>query len=350
MDCLAKDNPAATSYEDQRIAHQQGPFLVSDSDSRSPSPPSSPTRRQQPQHSTKSPLYHPSIGIGHDGHDDDDNDHDNNSSTSSNSGFMPSMIPLNSRHTSGGLAAYAVTDARTAASIGDDEAVGSNDDAAAFLSLSLSRRPSSTMMNTHRGDPPALDALPNEILFHILRFLDVNDVLSTSRTSQHLRIVSLAPLLHIYRLRRVREVLPPLLWSPERPSLGNLISRSIFMTNTSVVSRQLARSLVSIRLSRRLAARPSAEALVERAVLPKECVPGMAPVHVSPSILQRGRTIERERIKDGLRRWVEAKWRNEVQEREKRQRRWEESRGIGRVWRLRRFWERISRGEDLAVR
>lgn len=34
----------------------------------------------------------------------------------------------------------------------------------------------------HQG-PPALDGLPNEILFHILEFLDVNDVLSTSRVS-----------------------------------------------------------------------------------------------------------------------------------------------------------------------
>ncbi len=80
-------------------------------------------------------------------------------------------------------------------------------------------------------------------------------------------------------------------------------------------------------------------------MLPKECVPGLAPVQVAPTILQRRKAIERERIKDGLRRWIEGKWRGEVREREELQRRWEESRGVGRVWRLRRFWERISRGE-----
>ena len=154
----------------------------------------------------------------------------------------------------------------------------------------------------------------------------------------------------MYRLRRVRSSLPPLLWSPARPSLADLIARSIFLTKTTVVSRRLGRSLVSIRLARRLASRPSAEALVERSVLPKECVPGMAPVHVAPSIVQRKKAVERERVKDTLRRWIEGKWRGEVREREESQRRWEESRGVGRVWRLRRFWERISKGDELVVR
>lgn len=124
------------------------------------------------------------------------------------------------------------------------------------------------------------------------------------------------------------------------------MARSIFLTHTSVVSRRLARSLVSIRLSRRLAARPSAEALAERAVLPVECVPGMAPVHVAPAIVARRRAVERERVKDGLRRWVAAKWRCEVREREEHVRAVEESRGVGRVWRLTRFWERVGRGGE----
>ncbi|KAL6854752.1 hypothetical protein ACO1O0_005877 [Amphichorda felina] len=198
--------------------------------------------------------------------------------------------------------------------------------------------------------PKCLDELPTEVLFHILEFLDINDLLSTSRTSHHLRNVSLTPLLHVYRLRRTRRLLPPLLYSPTRPSLADLIARSIFLTKTTVVSRRLGRSLVSIRLARRLAARPSVEALVERAVLPKECVPGMAPVHVAPTIVQRKKAVERERVKDTLRRWIEGKWRGEVREREESQRRWEESRGVGRVWRLRRFWERIGKGEgEVAV-
>ncbi|KAM5371337.1 hypothetical protein ACJZ2D_008035 [Fusarium nematophilum] len=194
--------------------------------------------------------------------------------------------------------------------------------------------------------PTCLENLPNEVLFHIMGFLDVSDLLSTSRTSHLLRDISRAPVLHHYRLRRVRTDLPSLLWSPSRPSLADLIARSIFMTHTSVVSRRLARSLVSIRLSRRLATRPSAASLVERAVLPRECVPGMAPVHVAPAIVAKKKAIEKERVKDGLRQWIASKWKREVRVRQEGVRRWEESRGVGRVWRLRKFWERVSRGED----
>ncbi|KAK0386781.1 hypothetical protein NLU13_6617 [Sarocladium strictum] len=204
------------------------------------------------------------------------------------------------------------------------------------------------LLRDSRISQAALTLLPNELLFHIFSFLDVCDLLSTSRVNQLLRGLSLAPLLHRYRLQRNRILLPPLLASPCRPSLAELIARSIFMTKTSVVSRRLARSLVSIRLSRRLAARPSVEALVDRAVLPKECVPGMASVHVAPALVAKRKAIEKERTKDALRRWVGAKWRREVREREADVRKMEESRGVGRVWRLRRFWERVSRG-DIAV-
>lgn len=84
-------------------------------------------------------------------------------------------------------------------------------------------------------------------------------------------------------------------------------------------------------------------------MLPKECVPGMNPVHVAPGLVAKKKAIERERVKDVMRRWVAAKWRGEVRERQEGMRRWEESRGVGRVWRLRRFWERVSRGEDQAI-
>ncbi|EEU38313.1 uncharacterized protein NECHADRAFT_91410 [Fusarium vanettenii 77-13-4] len=165
-------------------------------------------------------------------------------------------------------------------------------------------------------DPPCLESMPNEVLFQIMGCLDVSDLLSASRTNHHLRDISRAPVLHHYRLRQVRTDLPALLWSPSRPSLADLIARSIFMTQTSIVSRRLARSLVSIRLSRRLAARPSAAALVERSVLPKECVPGMVPVHVAPAIVARKKAIEKERIRDGLRQWIASKWRREVRVRQ----------------------------------
>lgn len=86
---------------------------------------------------------------------------------------------------------------------------------------------------------------------------------------------------------------------------------------------------------------------MERAVLPKECVPGMGAVYVAPGLVAKKKAIEKERVKDGLRRWIAAKWKGEVREREEGMKRWEESRGIGRVWKLRKFWERVGRGEDL---
>ncbi|KAH6609962.1 f-box domain-containing [Trichoderma cornu-damae] len=193
--------------------------------------------------------------------------------------------------------------------------------------------------------PPCLETLPSEVLAHIASFLDVDDLLRASRTCHRLRTISLDPLLHHYRLRNARLLLPPLLNSPCRPSLHELMSRSIFMTNNTVISRRLARSLVSIRLSRRLASRPSARDLVQRCVLPQECVPGMFPVHVAPGLVAKRKAIEKERLKDGLRRWISGKWKGEVKEREEDARKYDETRGVGRVWRLRRFWERMSRGE-----
>ncbi|CAI4220110.1 unnamed protein product [Parascedosporium putredinis] len=115
--------------------------------------------------------------------------------------------------------------------------------------------------------PGVLLTLPNEVLLHILGFLDVSDLLSTSRANHQLRELALTPILHANRLRHNRAILPPLLSSPSRPSRSDLIARSIVQSRTSVVSRRLNRKLISIRLSRRLAARPSPESLVQRCVL-----------------------------------------------------------------------------------
>ncbi|KAK6080526.1 F-box domain-containing protein [Seiridium cupressi] len=143
---------------------------------------------------------------------------------------------------------------------------------------------------------PNLDRLPNEILMHILCHLEVCDLLVTSRINHHLRSLSLQPILHHYRLRHVRLSLPFLLKSPSRPSLADLVARHIFLTHTTQISRRLARSLVAIRLSRRLPLRPSAETLVQRGVLPGECVEGS----VAPGLVAKKRAVERERLKDGL--------------------------------------------------
>ncbi|AEO58664.1 hypothetical protein MYCTH_2306149 [Thermothelomyces thermophilus ATCC 42464] len=190
------------------------------------------------------------------------------------------------------------------------------------------------------------------------------------QTSRHLRTLSLNPHLHQTRLRRTRAILPPLLTSPSRPSRADLVRRSIVLTHTAFASRRLARSLASIRLARQLAKRPSVETLVERCVLPPECLPlaprspassssggsgdgkrrngsyaGVAPV--APALIARKRAVERERVKDGLRAWVGSVWKGEVGKRQEKVRMWEERAGVGRVWRLRRFWEKVGRGEQV---
>ncbi|KAI0395487.1 hypothetical protein F5Y17DRAFT_192242 [Xylariaceae sp. FL0594] len=194
-------------------------------------------------------------------------------------------------------------------------------------------------------DVPSLDRFPNEVLLQILGFLDVNDLLVTSRINRHFRDLSLAPILHTYRLQRVRELLPPLLTSPSRPTVAELIARHIFLTWRSQVCRQLARNLAAIRLSRRLPQRPSAETLVQRGVLPPECVSGHGCAPVAPALVAKRRAVEKAKLKDSLRRWVGSVWRGEVQERSEGVKVWEEREGVGRVWRLRRFWERVARGD-----
>ncbi|KAH6843343.1 hypothetical protein B0I37DRAFT_216271 [Chaetomium sp. MPI-CAGE-AT-0009] len=196
-----------------------------------------------------------------------------------------------------------------------------------------------------RNSPHQLLDLPNEVLFHILGYLEVCDLLATSRTSHHLRSLALAPYTHQTRLRRARTILPPLLTSPMRPSRADLVRRSIVLTRAAFASRRLDHRMASIRLAHSLAARPSAESLVERAVLPAECLPRAAHA-VAPALVARKRAVEKERVKDGLRAWVGSVWKGEVGRREERVRRWEERAGVGRVWRLRRFWEGVGKGEQ----
>lgn len=147
------------------------------------------------------------------------------------------------------------------------------------------------------------------------------------------------------RLQHARASLPPLLFSPSRPTLRDLIARHIFRTHTTQISLRLARNLVAIRLARRLPLRPSAETLVQRGVLPEECVEGT----VAPGLVAKRRAVERERLKDGLRRWVGGVWRGEVRERAEGVKKSEEKTGVGRVWRLKRFWERVGHGGTGAI-
>lgn len=102
---------------------------------------------------------------------------------------------------------------------------------------------------------------------------------------------------------------------PRRPPLQNLqppIS-TIYLTRTHLAARRLHWSLVCIRLNRSLLRRPKLATLVAKHILPKECcrrdrtsgdfIWSVAAGHLS----ERKRRIEVEKIKEGLRVWLERK-------------------------------------------
>ncbi|PMD30981.1 hypothetical protein L207DRAFT_519664 [Hyaloscypha variabilis F] len=259
-----------------------------------------------------------------------------------------------------------------------------------------------------------LPHLPPELLMHILTYLDIPDLLALSRTSHQLRHLTLDPLLHSARLHRASAILAHDI--PLRPSLVDLIRDQIYVTRTTMAARLLGRRLIGIMLNRKLGRRPGVEELVERGVLAGECFGkgGMAPglvetkrkverrligirlnrklggrpsveelvewgvlpgecyvrggkgVGMAPSLVGTKRRVERERVRDFLRGWVEE-WRRkgcEINEREeervevrrlarrfvdtkKEAPRWgrrvetREAPARAKVLGLRRFWEKV---------
>ncbi|KAG0651792.1 hypothetical protein D0Z07_1962 [Hyphodiscus hymeniophilus] len=157
------------------------------------------------------------------------------------------------------------------------------------------------------SDPnPTLSSLPNEIIIQILKHLDIADLLPLTRTSHHLRSLSLDPLLHSYRLHRASLALNH--YMPMRPSLTSLMHQRIYITRTTLAARHLGRNLIKIKLNRKLLGRPSAETLVEKGVLPSECYAKGKGGYLAPSLVETKRKVEKERVKDVLRHWVEE-WR-----------------------------------------
>jgi hypothetical protein len=152
---------------------------------------------------------------------------------------------------------------------------------------------------------PTFSSLPDELLLQILTHLDIPDLLPLTRTSHHLRSLSLDPLLHSYRLHRASLTLNQ--YMPIRPSLTSLMHQHIYVTRTTLAARNLGRNLIKIKLNRKLLGRPSAETLVEKGVLPSECY-AKGKGALAPSLVEVKRRIERERVKDVLRGWVEE-WR-----------------------------------------
>jgi len=160
--------------------------------------------------------------------------------------------------------------------------------------------------------PLFLPYLPDELLLHVLSYLDIPDLLSISRTSHHLRLLSLDPLLHIHRLHRASFTLER--YIPVRPSLAELMAHRIYITRTTLAARNLGRNLIKIKLNKQLLKRPSAEELVELGVLPRECYSrGRDGGWLAPSLVETKRRVERERVKDVLRHWVEE-WRRKGSE------------------------------------
>jgi hypothetical protein len=156
------------------------------------------------------------------------------------------------------------------------------------------------------ADNSSLSSLPDELILQILIHLDIPDLLPLTRTSHHLRSLSLDPLLHSYRLHRASLTLNH--YIPCRPSLTSLMHQHIYITRTTLAARNLGRNLIKIKLNRKLLGRPSAETLVEKGVLPSECYIKGKGGYLAPSLVETKRRVEKERVKDVLRHWVEE-WR-----------------------------------------
>lgn len=87
------------------------------------------------------------------------------------------------------------------------------------------------------------------------------------------------------------------------------MAHRIYITRTTLAARNLGRNLIKIKLNRQLLKRPSAEELVELGVLPAECFKrGKGGGMLAPGLVETKRRVEKERVKDLLRGWVEE-WR-----------------------------------------
>ena len=217
---------------------------------------------------------------------------------------------------------------------------------------------------------PSLVVLPDELLLHILTYLDIPELLSLSRTTTHFRALSHDPLLHASRLFRASITLEHSITT--RRSLADLMAHRIYITRTTLAARTLGRNLIKIKLNRQLSNRPSPERLVDLGVLPMECYTKGAGGFLAPSLIEVKRRVEKERVKDVLRGWIDE-WRRRggerdeapeqktdvrrmarrfAREREGRERdlpRWgkaverKEDPARAKVLGLRKFWEKVGR-------
>ncbi|RDW75241.1 hypothetical protein BP6252_06383 [Coleophoma cylindrospora] len=178
-------------------------------------------------------------------------------------------------------------------------------DASSSRATNPPAKPNSSTTSATNTPPQSLADLPDELLLHILSYIDIPDLLAISRTTHHFRHLSTDPLLHLARIHRNSLSLSHSL--SVRPSLAELMHQRIFVTRTSLAARALGRNLIKIKLNRALPLRPSASTLVEKGVLPREAT------YLAPSLIETKRRVERERVKDVLRHWVEE-WRRKGDE------------------------------------
>lgn len=151
----------------------------------------------------------------------------------------------------------------------------------------------------------SIEALPAEVILRILSFLSINDLHSLTLTSHTLRRLSCDPVLHLQRLHLASHILSVSL--PRRPSLDRISPPRawIFLSRTHVLARAVSRSLISVRLNHNLLRRPSADSLVDRAILPRECTSYSSPV--SPALIQSRQAVLRECLKASLRRKLQRR-------------------------------------------
>lgn len=144
-----------------------------------------------------------------------------------------------------------------------------------------------------------LTHLPPELLHTILTHLDLPDLLQTSRTCHLLRGLAIDPFLHTTRLHSASLTLSHLLSHRASKSSISPPSSWIWLSRTNVLSRQISKSLIRIRLAHNLEHRPSSAELVERAILPSVCGASYdSPV--APGIIQCHQAIQRRSVRDRL--------------------------------------------------
>ncbi|KIV91992.1 hypothetical protein PV10_06474 [Exophiala mesophila] len=146
--------------------------------------------------------------------------------------------------------------------------------------------------------PLSIPQLPPEVILLVFSFLEVPDLLQISRTCHTLRALACDPLLHATRLHQASQTLSRAL--SRRPPKSTLSPPNswIWLSKTNVLSRQISKSLIRIRLSHNLEHRPSPIYLVERAILPSTCSTYSS--LVSPALIQSQQRVQRRKLMDGL--------------------------------------------------